>query len=361
MRFIINTLTHWEEPPRARHQVTYALARKYKVAFVSANNIGFPRIDIKQINGNLTVIQPYFPLDVRIRYRIPLVNEIYQIWLFTLLRRKYKNIEIINFDFSAYLILRFFSRVYYYCNDNFSGISKKINKWPIYNYHSYIERRLIRNARFCIGTSAIIAANLQKINVRSFEIPLGGPDIDEFSLVPAAKKSGGKRINIGLVGFISKGNLSFQLINDILSAIDCTISLVGPVDPGFYEQITDKDRIVLKGVLTDRALLEEVDKFDVAIAPYLDNKIFEGGMPNKLFVYLAMGKPVVVTELLTLTKMSLPEKFIYLVKKTSDFPDLISKAHEENNPELIQLRVEFAKMNTWDKRMEKFSELLKNF
>jgi hypothetical protein len=360
MRFIINTLTHWEEPPRARHQVTYALARKFKVAFVAANNSGFPKIEFTDVNENIVLIQPYFPVDVRIRYRVPLLNELYQLWLFSRLKKKYKGVEIINFDFSAYLVRRFFKSVYYYCNDNFSGISKKINVWPVYIYHAYIERRLIKAAKFCIGTSPIIAEILKKVNVRSYEIPLGGPDIDEFDVSPSGKNSDKGKINIGLVGFISNGNLSYQLINDILAEINCTITLVGPVDPGFFEKISDKSRIDVKGVLTGKDLLMEVNKFDVAIAPYLDNKIFEGGMPNKLFIYLALGKPVVVTELMTLTKMNLPEKFIYLVRKTSDFPDLIRKAHEENNMDLIRLRVNYAKMNTWDKRIEDFSKLLQS-
>ncbi|MBN1415987.1 MAG: glycosyltransferase [Bacteroidales bacterium] len=358
MRFIINTLTHWEEPPRARHQVTFALAKKFKVAYVAANNKGFPRIDITDQNENIVLIQPYFPLDVRIRYRIPLFNEIYQLWLFAWLKKKYNDIEIINFDFSAYLIHRYFRRVYYYCNDNFAAISRKINVWPIYIYHSFCERRLTERAAFCVGTSPIIAANLRKINIRSYEIPLGGPNIEEYHLKPAEKKINTKRIHIGLVGFISIANLSYQLINTILSKIDCTVTLIGPVDREFYDRIMDKERVDLKGVLKDKELLSEVNKFDVTVAPYLDNKIAEGGMPNKLFVYLSMGKPVVVTELLCLTQMNLPEKFIYLVKNNDDFPDIIRKAHDENNSALIQLRVEYAEMNTWDKRIEKFCELL---
>ncbi|MCD6201360.1 MAG: glycosyltransferase, partial [Bacteroidales bacterium] len=165
-------------------------------------------------------------------------------------------------------------------------------------------------------------------------------------------------INIGLVGFIRNYNLSYLLLNNILKYVDCTITLIGPVDPEFYDNIIDKKKVILKGILINRNLFYEVNKFDVAIAPYLDRKINEGGVPNKLFLYLAMGKPVVATELLSLKQMKLPKKMIYLVKDMRDFPLKIKYAHEENNWDIIKKRIEYARKNTWDQRVSRFLSLL---
>jgi len=285
------------------------------------------------------------------------LNEIYQIWLYRKLIRRYRDHEVVNFDFTGYFIHYFFSRVTYYCNDNFTSISRKLNIWPIYKYHSFCETKLAQKARLCIGTSGIIRNHLLKMNARSFEIPLGGPDIKEFNIKPGSKNSDGERMNIGLVGFIKSFNLSVELLNLILSQIDCTITLIGPLDPEFYRQITKKESVKYKGVLTGLELLNEVNLFDVAIAPY-DNRIFEeGGLPNKLFIYLSLGKPVVLTDLLSLKELDLPDRLIYTVSNNIDFSPMIQKAHNENNALLIDQRVKYAQQHTWEKRIDRFMEV----
>ncbi len=361
MRFLLNTLTNWNEPPRTRHQIAYALAKNHEVVFISSNKTSaFPGISILRINENLTVLTPRFPVDCRVRYRIPFINEIYQIWLFRRLKRNYKDYEIINFDFTGYVIHRFFKSVTYYCNDNFTSISKKINNWLVYRYHKYCERKLVRKASLCIGTSRIITDNLLINNPTSHEIPLGGPDIDEFNIRPNPKNDNPALLNIGLVGFITTYNLSVQLMNELLSKLDCRITLIGPLDNDFYDLIMDKSRINLKGVLTGKELLDEVNRFDVAIAPYLERKIEEGGLPNKLMIYLALGKPVVLSDLKSLKELSLEEGLIYPVEKNIDFADIILKAHAENSERLIRMRTLYAKENTWGKRVGNFISFLGN-
>lgn len=360
MKFIINTLTHWDEPPRARHQVTRALSRENSVVYIAANKIAFPGIKKIRINDNLDVIQPYFPVDVRIRYRIPLLNEIYQIWLFRKIRRDFKDYIMINFDFSAYLIHLYWKSFYYYCNDNFTDISKNINNRIISSYHTFSEKVLAKSANLCVGTSTIIADNLRKINPKTYVIPLGGPNIDEYKVIPEPKRERSKKINVGLVGFISRGNMSYGIINDITSNVDCTVTLIGPVEDSFLSNLVNKERILLKGVLKDKELLDEVNKFDVAIAPYRENKINQGGMPNKLFIYLALGKPVVVTKLNSLVELGLPENLIYFVNSDGDFPQMIRKAHSENNNQMVKLRSDYAKLNTWDMRILQFLHYMKN-
>jgi glycosyltransferase involved in cell wall biosynthesis len=354
VRFLINTGTFWDEPPRARHQVTRALAKHYKVAFVAANHVGVPKLKFSITEENTLLIQPYYPFDFRIRYRLPIINELYQRWLFKKLKLVFGNTEVINFDFTAYLLHKYFSSVNYYCNDNFVSISKKLNFWPIYLYHIACERKLISKAKLCIGTSSIIVSKLVKRNLNTHEILLGGPNIEEYDIKPRDKRNGKGPINIGLVGFIRNYNLSYQLLNEIIDQIDCTLTLIGPVEPDFFNHINKPEKVIIKGIMTDHSLLNAVNEFDVAIAPYLSRKIEEGGMPNKLFIYLSLGKPVIMTELKSLIKMNLPEKLVYLVGGSQDFSSLILKAHDENNWNLIQERVRYAKENTWDIRIDDF-------
>lgn len=358
MRFIINTFTKWEEPPRARHQLTYALAKIYDVTFIAANKIGWPYISQHKINDKILLIQPVFPIDTRLRYRIPLLNELYQIWLYRALKKKFGKVEVINFDFSGYLIHKFFNTVYYYCNDNFSAISKKINFWPIFKYHEYCEKRLSKKAAYCFATSAMLAENLEQFNKRTYEIPLGGPDITEYKIKPGFNNNKDKTINIGLVGFISHDKLSSDLINSILDNLDCKLSLIGPVSDDFIKSIKDKTRVSVLGVLTGENLYNEVNKFDVAIAPYLHKKTDEGNIPNKVFLYIALGKPVVISAMNGLKRMIIPEKLLYTVERLNEFPDVIMQAHSENSPELVTRRINYGLQNTWEKRIEKFLSII---
>jgi hypothetical protein len=96
-KFLVNTITDWNEPPRARHQLAEALSQDHQVTFVSANRFGFiPAIKTVSVSENLTVIIPHFPVDSRVRYRIPLINKIYQNWLFKRIGKEYNDYIVIN-------------------------------------------------------------------------------------------------------------------------------------------------------------------------------------------------------------------------------------------------------------------------
>ncbi|NJO68606.1 MAG: hypothetical protein HC830_04420 [Bacteroidetes bacterium] len=153
MKLIVNTITGWEEPPRARHQLSYALNNLgHTIVFVAKNKIGKPRIEFAQVKENFFLVTPYFPVDYRFRYRIPLLNEIYQFWLHRQIKKLYPDYLVINFDFTAHLLFRFFKNVIYYCNDEYIGNSK----YPIgliNYYHRQVEAKLTRKADLCIATS----------------------------------------------------------------------------------------------------------------------------------------------------------------------------------------------------------------
>src|SRR4030042_1934674 len=55
-KFIINTFTKWDEPPRARHQVATEISKHYDTIFISANKTGLPKLKKKTINDNFTAI-----------------------------------------------------------------------------------------------------------------------------------------------------------------------------------------------------------------------------------------------------------------------------------------------------------------
>ena len=121
MEFIIYTNTVWNSPPRSRHQLASALSnKKIKTTFVAANVMGTPDIETIKVNEFLDVIIPHFPVSRRVRYRTPLLNEGYQLWLFPVLKTRFdKNVIVICCDFGGYLVGKYFKNLIYFASDDF--------------------------------------------------------------------------------------------------------------------------------------------------------------------------------------------------------------------------------------------------
>ncbi len=364
MKFLVNTFTHWDEPPRARHQVAQALAKNHKVVFVAANKVGLPEISSLEVRENLTVVQPRFILGNKLRYRLPMVNEMYQNWLFKSLKKKYGDITVINFDFTATRINRFFNDVIFYYNDNLAAISKRLNPGIIARYHAKAEAKVASSARFCVSVTPLLKEKLEAFNPRSYEIPLGGPDIDEFKIHVRESVRNGSPIRVGLVGFISHYSISSDIVNYVLKQEHMELVVVGPVEDSFLDKLNHRERMKMKGTLTGVELFHEINQFDVAIAPYCEAITKDDsvgvGTGSKMYQYLALGKPVVISNMVGLKQVVLPEKFLYIADKDEEFPYLIEQAHGENTEEVIKARARFACENTWEKRMEKLVDLIKH-
>ena len=57
----------------------------------------------------------------------------------------------------------------------------------------------------------------------------------------------------------------------------------------------DLDNVTLYPLLSRKELLLLFDEIDVGIVSLKDNKLFQGALPSKMFEYLAMGKPVILS------------------------------------------------------------------
>lgn len=352
--FILNTITHWDEPPRARHQIAYALAKTYPVLFVSANRIGIPRFQKIKSADNLEIFQPYFFVSNRVRYRIPFLNRIYQVWLYRILKRSYPDSIVINFDFTARYLGKFFNKLVYYCNDDHIGISYKFNPQWVARYHDQCEQALSRDAKFCVGTSGFLASRLSEFNENSFEIRLGAPDIADFQFVESSNTADTSTINVGIVGYI--GTIDFEILDYLLSKKDLFITLVGPISTTYQKRMEGRTNVKATGSLTGNRLYEEISRFEVGLIPYKINSTIDR-TPNKLWLYMALGKPTVISNIKGIRNWEFPDHFVYRANSFSEFYNLIRLAASEDNDQLTQQRMAYAKQNTWETRMKYFVEL----
>jgi hypothetical protein len=359
MKWVVNTLTSWDEAPRARHQVTNELVKSGdEVFFVERNKFGFFKVKQRKEKKDTHIITPYFPVGFQLRYRVPLINEFYQLWLFKKIRKITGQVPVINFDFSAHLLNLFFNRRIYYCNDEYIGNSKFSN-FLINLYHKVCEKRVIKTSGFCISTSGYLTNKLLKYNSHVHEIQLGGPDLSGFHFKNL--KNPEKGIHVGFVGFIDERNISDTILNKLVNDESVQITLVGPADKDFVKRIGHPEKIKFTGTLINEDLYNIISTFDVAIAPYNLKKKNPGATPNKLLHYLACGKPVVINELPNIKNMNFPTRSVYVAKSENDFLTLVYLAVKENTREAETERRKYASENTWGKRIEKFKRIADDY
>ncbi|VGO18273.1 glycosyltransferase [Pontiella sulfatireligans] len=356
MKFIITSLTSWDEIPRARHQVTEALVQAgHEVVFVEKNRVGRLRIETRKEKPGLTLVSPFFPLDYRFRFRIPVINEFYQTWLFRLMRKRFGDQLVLNFDFTAHLLERYFKSMVYYCNDEYIGNSK-YPVWLINQYHGMVERWVAKQAKLCVATSNHLVEKLQQFNPSVHLIPLGGPDPDRIN----ATRDFGKKafIKIGLMGTIKADYVAPKVINRLLDEDDFNLTFIGRMESDFLSLIQKKDNLEAKGILIGEALYAEMATFDVAIAPYEVECINAGGTPNKLFQYLACSCPIVISNIPNVQNRKFPPGTVYIAADEEEFVGMIRKAYDEDCLEYAQARLQYAADNTWEKRIRQFLSLL---
>ena len=102
-----------------------------------------------------------------------------------------------------------------------------------------------------------------------------------------------------------------------------------------------------------------IKNFDVCLIPYVIADYTKNVYPTKLNEYLALGKAVIST--------SLPEvisfnneygDIVYVASDKKEFSKYIDKAVVEDNQILRQKRVEVARQNNWENRIEKMDNLI---
>jgi hypothetical protein len=336
----------WHEPPRSRHQIANELKSKGTVYFVERSKTGLPNVTIRQVEKHIYVISPTFPVDYRIRYRTPILNEIYHEWLLKNIKRKNIIFEVVlTFDHTSYRITKHFKNVIYYCGDDFIG-NAKIKLAVVNKYHSAIEKRLAASVKLCIVTSEFLLSKFIDINSNTYIVPLGAPTVTSNYL--NFKRNKKELPVLGLVAFINR-RLPIVLMDELLKRFK--ILLIGPADEVIIQRYIHNKNAEFVGEKIDGELYHALDRVDVCIAPYDEEVVNKGLTPNKLWLYAALGKPCVVTDVPNIKNWHFEEGVIYKTKN-QDFLETCSRAYNEDNILLFDKRVKVAKANSWSKKVD---------
>ncbi len=164
---------------------------------------------------------------------------------------------------------------------------------------------------------------------------------------------------IGYIGALTSLRLDVDLMIYIAKNLkDHAMVLVGTEDDVFKNsELHNLDNVYFLGLKRMHELAGFLSYFDVCINPQLINDLTVGNYPIKIDEYLAMGRPVVVTDTPTMDSF-IP--FVYTANTPHDYCNKIEKALNENSADLEKQRVDFSSKHTWENCIIRIYEILNN-
>jgi len=221
-----------------------------------------------------------------------------------------------------------------------------------------LERKLIKKCNIVFTTSYNLFKKKRELNNNTFLVENVG-DYDHFS------KAQLKMLNtssdfpqmpkpiIGFVGALDTYKVDFELIEFLSDQRpEWSFVFIGDMQGGAdgKKEVPQKQNIYYLGRKKYKNLPEYVAHFDVCIIPYKINDYTRHVFPIKLYEFLSAGKPIVATELPSIQKL---QDIIIIAKSYEAFLLGIEEAIQQDSEKLIQNRIEIAKQNTWETRVNK--------
>ena len=246
--------------------------------------------------------------------------------------------------------------IIYYCANNMSEAlpeMKKLVSW---------EEELFKKSDLVFSISEEISERAKVSAKYVYSYP-AGVDFDLFknakdnATIPEDLNSLPKPI-VGYVGALS-GVLDQKLIIEMALQMPLvTFALIGPI----YSDINNLKKysnIKILGVKPHNLIPAYMKGFNIGIIPYVVNKFTDSVYSCKLNEYLAMGLPVVSTDMREIRSFVKRHGSMLLIgKDTSDFIVKVKLSIEDSNKAKRVQRIEIAKSNGWSERFIEISKTI---
>jgi len=164
---------------------------------------------------------------------------------------------------------------------------------------------------------------------------------------------------IGYVGGLHR-HVDFDLLAEMADARpNWSWVLIGPFQTS-VEKLRGKDNVLLLGPKPHEQLVLYVRSFDVCLVPYVKSVYTETVVPAKLNEYLAVGKPVVATDLPTIREFNDRHNVLIATENRADkFLQAIEDALRiPNDSETIERRRQVAALCDWNLQLIAMSDLI---
>lgn len=327
----------WAWMKQRPHQLVEGLSeRGYLCLYVNINTNGRSGVAIRKINQNLYVLKN---LHLLANIKNPLIliswTEHYKII------KRFQNPTII-YDYL----------------DDLTVSAEEVDKEKI-KEHEYF----LKNSKIVMATADALVDDAKKFAKNIIQIP-NAANYEDFhlkkapvaprDLQPILKK---KRPIIGFYGALFKW-FDYDLLKKLANNNpEWEFVLVGPdYDRSLHGHDLDTFKnIHWLGIKKHEELSVYLYYFDVAIIPFIVDRVTSATSPVKIFEYMAGGKPIVATDLRECHKY----KCIFIGENHADFESQIKKAIIEGKKAGYQrLEDKEAKENTWENRLDVLSKKL---
>jgi len=162
---------------------------------------------------------------------------------------------------------------------------------------------------------------------------------------------------VGYVGGLHR-HVDVDLVEQIARDIDGTLLLVGPVqiDASRLERLPN---VVFKGLQPHSCVPGFVKGFDVGIIPYAQTDYTRTVFPTKMNEYLAMGIPVVSTDLPEIRAFAEAHEGVVDVAPSREaFVEAVRTAAGSRSPADATRRIAAARQHSWSGRIAEMSTLV---
>ncbi len=162
---------------------------------------------------------------------------------------------------------------------------------------------------------------------------------------------------IGYFGAVANW-FDYELVSKISDAYpNHYIVIIGIINDKLFKQnrLNMRSNIIAKPPVAYNELMHYANYFNISIIPFLNNEIIRSCSPVKLFEYMALGKPIITTDILECRKY----KSALIAKDHDEFISLIDKALKiPEDDDYFKIMKKEAEENTWDARAKVIIEAI---
>jgi glycosyltransferase involved in cell wall biosynthesis len=225
--------------------------------------------------------------------------------------------------------------------------------------YDHLQKEILQKSPICLFTSKALLDDGKKYSRNYFYIP-NGVDIENFSKrkkeTPEIIKNV-RGIILGVVGTLDE-RIDLGLLTYVLEEIkEASLFFVGPVQTQIGN-LADHPRVVLTGIRPYEEMPSFIERFHVALIPYVVNSVTKAIYPVKLHEYLVLGKPVVSTDLPEVRQFS---DVVRIAVTKEEFARSVRLALRERDETAGQRRMRIAQGNSWEKRINQISGILEDY
>jgi uncharacterized SAM-binding protein YcdF (DUF218 family)/glycosyltransferase involved in cell wall biosynthesis len=245
----------------------------------------------------------------------------------------------------------------YYCIDDFTSSSAAARRIAA------SENRLFAEADLVFVTSERLRERAARSG-RHVDLFPFGVKFEAFEAVresgepPPAEVRDLPRPIVGYVGGIHRWVDQELLAETAARLPDASFVLVGPLQTE-TARLAARPNVHLLGGRRHEDVPRYVGAFDVGLVPYRLSEYTANVYPTKLNEYLAMGKPVVATDLLEIRRFNAEHGAVVAVATGAEaFADAIRQAVAKAAPDVEARRIAAARANGWTARIDRMSTLI---